>query len=42
MTRQYYCLAWPGIGPRAFEVGPEVREAFMEKDPQAVTLSAFR
>jgi YfiH family protein len=32
-------IAWlgPAIGPRAFEVGPEVREAFMDKDPQAVT-----
>ena len=32
-------LAWlgPAIGPTAFEVGPEVRDAFMAKDPQAVT-----
>ncbi len=31
-------MAWlgPAIGPRAFEVGPEVREAFMDKDPQAI------
>ncbi|MDX1529396.1 MAG: laccase domain-containing protein, partial [Gammaproteobacteria bacterium] len=30
-------LAWlgPGIGPRSFEVGPEVREAFMTADPNA-------
>ena len=30
-------LAWmgPAIGPRAFEVGPEVREAFLAKDPGA-------
>lgn len=30
-------LAWlgPGIGPRAFEVGPEVREAFVRVDPDA-------
>lgn len=34
-------LAWlgPAIGPKAFEVGPEVREAFMHADPQAA--SAF-
>jgi YfiH family protein len=30
-------LAWlgPAIGPRAFEVGPEVREAFVSRDPRA-------
>lgn len=30
-------LAWlgPAIGPRAFEVGPEVRQIFMEHDPAA-------
>lgn len=35
-------LAWlgPAIGPTAFEVGPEVREAFMAKDAQAD--AAFR
>lgn len=34
-------MAWlgPAIGPAAFEVGPEVRDAFMAKDPQAI--SAF-
>ena len=31
-------LAWlgPAIGPHAFEVGPEVREAFVAQHPQAV------
>ena len=35
-------IAWlgPAIGPEAFEVGPEVREAFMAKDIQAD--NAFR
>lgn len=35
-------LAWlgPGIGPRAFEVGPEVRQAFLARDPGAA--AAFR
>jgi len=35
-------LAWlgPAIGPEAFEVGPEVRTAFMEHDTQAT--QAFR
>ena len=30
-------MAWmgPAIGPRAFEVGPEVREAFVNADPDA-------
>lgn len=30
-------LAWlgPGIGPEAFEVGPEVRDAFLDRDPGA-------
>jgi len=30
-------LAWlgPGIGPNAFEVGPEVRDSFLSRDPYA-------
>jgi copper oxidase (laccase) domain-containing protein len=34
-------LAWlgPAIGPEAFEVGPEVRDAFMAKDRKRKTLS---
>ena len=36
------CLVWlgPAIGPDAFEVGAEVRQAFIDKDPK--TLEAFR
>jgi purine-nucleoside/S-methyl-5'-thioadenosine phosphorylase / adenosine deaminase len=32
-------IAWlgPAIGPQSYEVGPEVREAFMSRDPSAVT-----
>jgi YfiH family protein len=35
-------LAWlgPAIGPQAFEVGPEVRDAFVRHDPRA--MHAFR
>ena len=38
-------ILWPGlgpaIGPQAFEVGPEVRDAFMAKD-RAMRAEAFR
>lgn len=30
----------PGIGPRAFEVGPDVRDAFLAHDPEAVAAFA--
>ena len=32
-------IAWlgPAIGPQVYEVGPEVREAFMNRDPSAAT-----
>jgi len=35
-------LAWMGaaIGPQAFEVGPEVRQRFVEQDPRATTAFA--
>lgn len=36
-ARPEHILAWlgPAIGPSKFEVGPEVRDAFISKDPQA-------
>jgi len=37
-------LAWlgPGIGPRAFEVGDDVREAFLQQDAAAAAAFAPR
>ncbi|MBN3134314.1 purine nucleoside phosphorylase YfiH [Pectobacterium punjabense] len=41
-TKPAQIMAWlgPAIGPNAFEVGPEVRDAFIQHD--ASTASAFR
>ncbi|SEI50983.1 conserved hypothetical protein [Allopseudospirillum japonicum] len=46
-TPAEYLLAWlgPAIGPKAFEVGPEVRETFTQIDPRladAFTPSPYR
>ena len=33
--QQLLAYLGPGIGPTAFEVGPDVRDAFLERDPQS-------
>jgi YfiH family protein len=40
--RDLFAYIGPGIGPRNYEVGEEVREAFVRKDPDAATAFAPR